>query len=72
MNGVPGVLLVEFCVLHINSEVGAADMSCSIPEDDYQCISNSPSSLCQNAAFTRCRSENGYRPEQIHLLLAES
>ena len=43
----------------------------SIPEDDNQCISNSPSSLCQNAAFTRCRSENGYRPEQIHLSLAE-
>ena len=51
--------------------VGAADLSCSIPEDDNQCISNSPSSLCQNAAFTRCRSEKGYRPEQIHLLLAE-
>ena len=43
----------------------------SIPEDDNQCISNSPSSLCQNAAFTRCRSENGYRPEQIHLSLVE-
>ena len=39
---------------------------------DNQCISNSSSSLCQNTAFTRCRSENGYRPEQIYLLLAES
>ena len=38
---------------------------------DNQCISNSSSSLCQNTAFTRCRSENGYRPEQIHVFLAE-
>ena len=38
---------------------------------DNQQISNLSSSLCQNAAFTRCRSENGYRPEQIHVLLAE-
>ena len=34
------------------------------------CISVSSSSLCQNAAF-RCRSENGYRLEQIHVLLAK-
>ena len=66
------VLLVEFYVLHINRVMGTAVLSCSILEDDNQCISNSSSSLCQNAAFTRCRSENGYRPEQIHLLLAES
>ena len=32
------------------------------------CISVSSSSLSQNAAFTRCRSVNGYRLEQIHVL----
>jgi hypothetical protein len=51
-------------------EVGAVDLPCSIPDDDSQCISKSPASSCQNASSTSCRSENGYRPEQIHLSLA--
>ena len=54
------VLLVEFCVFHADRLVrvmmlalsccrvmGTAVLSCSIPEDDNKCISNSSSSLCQ-------------------------
>ena len=54
------LFITESCSLHENPD---------ILENDSQCIS--PSSLCQNAAFTRCRSENGCKPEQINLVRAE-